>query len=81
MDRRKSIILLSLLIAGLGIILVISSCEQKPETNTRKVVFIAGKPTHGEGNHEWDKDARFLKQCLEGASNIEPLAIDIHYTG
>ena len=81
MDWRKSIILLSLLIAGLGIILVISSCERKPETNTRKVVFIAGKPTHGEGNHEWDKDARFLKQCLEGASNIEPLAIDIHYNG
>ena len=80
MDWRKSIYLL-LLIAGLGIIFVFGSCEQTPESDTRKVVFIAGKPTHGEGNHEWDKDARFLKQCLEEAPNIEPLDMTIHYNG
>ena len=45
------------------------------------MVFVAGKPSHGEGTHEWDKDAQFLKQSLEGAVNIEPLAIDIHYDG
>jgi len=79
-DWRKSTYLL-LLMALFGVIFVISSCDRAPETDTRKVVFIAGKPTHGEGTHEWDKDAQFLKQCLEGAVNIEPLAIDIHYNG
>ena len=52
-----------------------------PESDVRKVVFIAGKPSHGEGNHEWDKDARFLKQSLEAATNIEPLVIEIHDNG
>lgn len=81
MDWRKNLYLLLLLIAGLGIILGIGSCDRKPQTHTRKVVFIAGKPSHGEGNHEWDKDARLLKECLEGAPNVEPLDIVIHYNG
>jgi len=80
-DWRKKRVFLSLLIVLSGIFFVISSCERMPETKTRKVAFIAGKPTHGEGTHEWDKDARFLKQCLENATHIEPLEIAIHYNG
>ena len=81
MNWRKSVHLLSLLIVVSGMVFVFSSCERTPESDIRKVVFIAGKPTHGKGNHEWDKDARFLKKSFEAATNIEPLAIDIHYNG
>ncbi len=81
MDWRKSIYLLTLLIAGFGIIFGVFSCDRKPEAHTRKVVFIAGKPSHGEGNHEWEKDAELLKASLEDAPDIEVLEIDIHYNG
>lgn len=47
----------------------------------KTIAFISGTPSHGEGNHEWDQDAQFLKQCLHGAANIESLNIDIHYNG
>ncbi len=55
--------------------------EGEFEPKLKKIAFIAGKPSHGEGNHEWDKDALFLKQCLDSAANIEPLDIVIHNDG
>jgi len=47
----------------------------------RKIVFIAGKTSHGEGNHEWSRDAQFLKQCLIEAPDVERLNIYIHCNG
>lgn len=61
--------------AGLSPVTV--SAEAKP----KKVVFIAGTPSHGQDIHEWEKDAQFLKQSLNLAANIKPLSIDIHYNG
>ncbi|OHB78034.1 MAG: hypothetical protein A2Z25_05070 [Planctomycetes bacterium RBG_16_55_9] len=81
MDWRKTIHLLSLLILVLGTIFVIGSCDKAPQKGKRKVVFLTGTPSHGEGNHEWDKDAQILKECLEGAVDVEPLDIEIHYDG
>ena len=52
-----------------------------PETKVKKVAFLAGKPSHGEGKHEWDKVARLAKECLQQATNIEPLQIDIYDNG
>ena len=47
----------------------------------RKVAIIAGAPSHGPDVHGWDKDAEFLKQCLQKATNIEPIEIDVHRNG
>jgi len=47
-------------------------------TKAKKVAFLAGKPSHGEGNHEWDKVARYVKDCLQQATNIDPLQIDVY---
>ncbi|MGD8501812.1 MAG: ThuA domain-containing protein [Phycisphaerales bacterium] len=63
------------------IILCLFGLRGAAENAPRKIAFIAGTPSHGEGNHEWDKDAQFLKQCLHGAANVESLNIDIHYDG
>ncbi len=81
MDWRKSVSSVSLLVVALGIVSVVGSCSRKPEADTRKVVILAGKPSHGEGNHGWDKDAELLKQCLEGDPNVAPLEIDIQGNG
>lgn len=61
--------------AGLSPVTI--SAEAKP----KKVVFIAGTPSHGQDIHEWEKDAQFLKQSLNSAANVKPLSIDIHYNG
>ena len=50
-------------------------------TTSRKVAFLAGKPSHGEGKHEWDKVARLAKECLQQATNIDPLQIDVYDNG
>lgn len=81
MDERKNIYAHLLLVVLGGVIFSAHSCGRPADPGPRKVILIAGKPTHGEGNHEWDKDAQFLKQSLEGATNIEPLDIEIHYNG
>ncbi len=47
-------------------------------TKARKIAFLAGKPSHGAGNHEWDQVARFMKECLQQATNIEPMQIDVY---
>ncbi|MCU0915242.1 MAG: ThuA domain-containing protein, partial [Planctomycetes bacterium] len=52
-----------------------------PGTKPRKVTFLAGKPSHGAGTHEWDQVARLVQQCLQDATNIEPLDIEIHDNG
>ncbi len=52
-----------------------------PPAKAKKIVFLAGKPSHGEGNHEWDKNARLVRDCLLQATNIEPLQIEVHDNG
>lgn len=58
-----------------------NSCKKTPETKTRKVVLLAGKPSHGEGTHDWEQDAEILKASLQGAPDVEPLNIEVHYNG
>lgn len=48
---------------------------------SKKIAFLAGKPSHGEGCHDWYKDTEFVKQCLQQATNIEPPQIDIYHDG
>lgn len=50
-------------------------------TKTKKVVFLAGKPSHGPGTHEWDQAARLVKERFQQATNIEPLQIDVYDNG
>ncbi|MHC4433276.1 MAG: ThuA domain-containing protein [Planctomycetota bacterium] len=63
--------------------LVISGCgrdKAASESGTR-IALIAAAPSHGEGHHDWNQDARFIKQCLEEAPNVEDLTIEIHNDG
>jgi len=47
----------------------------------KKIAFLAGKPSHGEDIHGWEKDAEFVKQCLLHATNIGPVQIDVYNAG
>jgi type 1 glutamine amidotransferase len=48
-----------------------------PPVGPKKIAFLAAKPSHGEGCHEWPKYAEFMKQCLLRA-NVAPMEIEIY---
>src|SRR5687767_6455129 len=47
----------------------------------RKVVLIAGKKSHGPGDHEYEKGARLLAHCLRHASNLRGFRTEVHLNG
>ena len=64
-------------------IFVLSGCgrDEPAADGPKKIVLIAAAPSHGEGHHDWDQDAQFIKQCLAEAPNVEDLTIEIHNDG
>lgn len=42
----------------------------KNQTGTKKIVFIAGKPSHGPGDHEYRAGFLLLQKCLANVSGI-----------
>ena len=69
--------------AAIAVCIVLSGCgrDKAASDNGTKIALIAAAPSHGEGHHDWDQDARFIKQCLEEAPNVEDLTIEIHNNG
>ncbi|MHC4325279.1 MAG: ThuA domain-containing protein [Planctomycetota bacterium] len=79
--KKTTILLYAAIAIPACVVLCLFAHRGTDKDAPKTIAFIAGVPSHGEGNHEWDKDAQFLKQCLDGAANIELLNIDIHYNG
>ena len=52
-----------------------------PVPPRKKVVLIAGKPSHKEGEHDWDKDAKLLKHCLDTSANAGHIKTEIYFDG
>ncbi len=52
-----------------------------PAPPGRKIVFVAGKPSHNEGAHDWDDDTRLLKKCLEDVVNPSEIRTAVHFDG
>src|SRR6266571_2230056 len=48
---------------------------------TKKVVFLAGKKSHGPGDHEYEKACRLLAHCLETSSNVKGFRPEVHLYG
>ena len=42
----------------------LTPASESATAKPKKIAFLAGKPSHGEGIHGWEKDAEFVKQCL-----------------
>lgn len=53
----------------------------EPVTDSRKIVFIAGTPSHAKGEHDWDKDATLLKESLDASPNAGTFETSIHFDG
>lgn len=47
----------------------------------KKVAFIAGKKSHGPGEHEYEKSLNVLKKCLETSPNVTGVKCDVYTNG
>src|SRR5436190_5828205 len=45
------------------------------------VVFIAGKKSHGPGEHEYEKGLRLLKQSLDSSPNVKGFRTELYLNG
>src|SRR5437879_4935841 len=41
------------------------------DIKSKKLVMIAGTPSHGPGDHEFNAGVRLLDKCLQGVSGLE----------
>lgn len=47
----------------------------------KKVVFIAGKKSHGPGDHEYERGLKLLARCLETSHNAGAFRTEVHPNG
>src|SRR5262245_33762088 len=54
-----------------GVLAATVSCRSHPTARTaRKIVFVAGKPSHGPAQHEHRAGCLLLKSCLDNVPGI-----------
>ena len=58
---------------------VIDIPKKQTKSKPRKIVLIAGKPSHDKGYHEWDKIARLLKNCLDDSFPNKEIVTEIYF--
>jgi type 1 glutamine amidotransferase len=65
---------------GLATLLSLATASVADET-PKKVVLIAGKKSHGPGDHEYERGVKLLKTCLETASNVKGIRAEVVLDG
>lgn len=61
---------------------IVGSSTVKAEAKLpKKVVFIAGKKSHGPGEHEYEKSVKLLKVMLDHAQNIKGIKTEVCFNG
>jgi glucose/arabinose dehydrogenase/type 1 glutamine amidotransferase len=53
--------------------------EDQPKP--KKIILIAGKKSHGPGEHEYQKGCELLKKCLETAPNVKNIKVELVLDG
>jgi len=57
------------------------AADSPAESQGKKVVFLAGGASHGQGEHAWPDGARLLKHCLDTSPNVKGLRTEVHLQG
>ena len=70
MKKRIAIALLPLLAAWSGV-----SAAPPRAADTAKIVLVAGRPSHGPGDHEFNAGCKLLAKCLGEVPGIEPVVV------
>ena len=76
---KCALLLLTVLVAGLLIVVETSAAESsKP---LKKIILIAGKKSHGPGDHEYEKGVELLKRCLDTSPNAKGIRTEVYLNG
>jgi hypothetical protein len=73
------------LVTGIALVALSFSLTRVPEARAvdpgkTKIVFIAGKPSHPSGQHEFNAGAILLARALNEQSGL-PLQVEVHHNG
>jgi type 1 glutamine amidotransferase len=68
--RKLFVLLLSPLVGGC----ILAPSSSAAETN--KIVLVAGRPSHGAGDHEFNAGCKLLAKCLAEVPGIEPVVVE-----
>ena len=72
-------VLLILLVTGLLIVVETSAAESSK--TGKKIVLIAGRKSHGPGDHEYEKGVELLKRCLDTSPNAKAIRTETYLNG
>ncbi len=70
-SRRSFVAASAVAVGALGLPAVYAAAS------TRKLVMIAGTPSHGPGEHEFNAGVQLLKKCLASVKNLE-IAVNLN---
>ena len=56
-------------------LVVTALAAERGGTSTTKIVLIAGRPSHGPGEHEYKAGCKLLAHCLAQLPGIEPIVV------
>ena len=71
------------LMGMMGILVMLMTHDSGAQTapHTKKIVFLAGKKSHGPGEHEYEKVCRLLARSLETSPNLKGYHTEVHLYG
>jgi type 1 glutamine amidotransferase len=72
---------IQLVLVGLALLAAGALLAAPTATPMKKVVFLAGKKSHGPGDHEYEKGCRLLARCLERSPNLAGFRTEVHLDG
>jgi hypothetical protein len=76
---KRALLMLTVLVTGLLIAAEVSAAESsKP---LKKIVLIAGKKSHGPGDHEYEKGVELLKRCFDTSPNTKGIRTEVYLNG
>jgi type 1 glutamine amidotransferase len=52
-----------------------------PAARPKRVLLIAGKPSHGKGEHDHENGVMLLKHCLDKSPNAGPIETEVAFNG
>ena len=60
---------------ALGLIPIVAALANPAPKKTAKIVMIAGRPSHGPGEHEFNAGIMLLADCLKNVQGVEPVVV------
>ena len=54
----------------------VATAAEPPKLAPKKVVLVAGTPSHGPGDHEFNAGCKLLAKCLKESGEVEPVVVE-----